>query len=64
MADTNELSLTAEELDAKYNPEGGGEHPDYRRADWRAEVASDNTLLGYWHWVEAQIWEHQWDEEE
>jgi hypothetical protein len=31
------------------------EHPDYSREDWRQEVADDNTLLGYWEWVDHQL---------
>lgn len=31
------------------------EHPDYPKSDWRHEVANDDTLLGYWEWVEHQI---------
>lgn len=41
--------LTAEQLDEIYNPEGGGEHPDFTREDWRQEVANEDTLCGYWH---------------
>jgi hypothetical protein len=59
----NDINLNAEQLDELYNPEGDGEHPRFTRADWRHEVAAENTLLGYWAWVEAQIWEHQWDDE-
>lgn len=47
--------LSAEELDDKYNPDGNGEHPRFQRADWRAAVANDETLVGYWQWVEYQI---------
>lgn len=47
--------LTAEELDAKYNRNGNGEHPRYLRCDWRHEVSENNTLRGYWQWVEAQL---------
>ncbi|MDR3411735.1 MAG: hypothetical protein P4L87_12480 [Formivibrio sp.] len=44
--------LDAEALDNKYNHDGEGEHPLHTRADWRAEVAEENTLLGYWAWIE------------
>jgi hypothetical protein len=33
----------------------GDEHPDYPQRDWVAAVTCDNTLLGYWDWVHAQI---------
>lgn len=59
----DDINLTPEELDAKYNPDGDGEHPMFRRADWRHEVRSEKTLRGYWEWVEAQIWQHAFDEE-
>ncbi|PMV89753.1 MULTISPECIES: hypothetical protein [unclassified Pseudomonas] len=43
--------LTPSQLDEKYNPDGGGEHPDYTRSDWREAVAQEYTLSGYWEWV-------------
>ena len=30
------------------------EDPDYPVADWKYEVANDDTRLGYWEWVENQ----------
>lgn len=30
----------------------------YPRADWRAEVANDDTQLGYWDWVKQHITLH------
>lgn len=53
--------LTAEQLDDKYNPEGGGEHPQFPREQWRWHVDAENTLLGYWDWVEHQITE--WEDD-
>lgn len=53
--DPADFELTADQLDAKYNPEGGGEHPRFTRADWRFEVSEGNTLRGYWDWVEAEL---------
>lgn len=47
--------LNADELDAKYSPAGGGEHPDYPREDWREMVHMEDTLLGYWAWVQHQL---------
>ena len=47
--------LTAKELEAKYSPDGDGEHPRFRRPDWRSEVEARDTLRGYWDWVEAEI---------
>jgi len=52
-----DYDLTAEQLDDKYNPDGGGEHPIITRADWRQAVESEDTLTGYWEWVEHQIFE-------
>ena len=47
--------LSAEELDAKYNPDGDGEHPIYTRSDWREAVEHQFTITGYWAWVEHMI---------
>jgi hypothetical protein len=48
--------LTADQLFQKYaTKRDNGEHPQYLRRDWRHDVAEDNTLLGYWQWVEHQI---------
>jgi hypothetical protein len=48
-----------EQLDGIYNEEGDGGHPDFTREDWRGEVASENTLLGYWQecaaWLRGQV---------
>ena len=27
---------------------------EYPVCDWKAEVAADETRLGYWDWIEAQ----------
>ena len=32
-----------------------GEHPDFPVCDWQDEVASDETRLGYWIWVEVKL---------
>lgn len=50
-----DYGLTAEQLDDKYNPEGGGQHPEYTRADWRAAVDNEDTISGYWEWVKHQL---------
>lgn len=53
---------TVEELREK---NGGvwGSHPKFFPEDWRNEVISNNTRLGYWEWVfnqlEMQKWENQ-----
>lgn len=60
--DKEDFGLTAEQLDDKYNPEGNGEHPIFTRGEWRDEVFSENTLRGYWEWVESQIEEEEADE--
>lgn len=31
------------------------EHPDFSFEDWQIEVANNDTRLGYWQWVMAQI---------
>jgi len=33
---------------------GWSEDPDHPLADWRTEVANDDTRLGYWPWVAAR----------
>lgn len=33
----------------------GDEHPDFPRDDWRYEVGNNDTVLGYWEWVEHQV---------
>jgi hypothetical protein len=48
---SSDSELTPSELDEKYNPAGGGEHPDHTRSEWREAVAQDLTLSGYWEWV-------------
>jgi hypothetical protein len=48
--------LTADQLFTKYSTKrDNGEHPQHLRRDWRHDVAEDNTILGYWQWVEHQI---------
>lgn len=32
-----------------------GEHSSHSLEDWRYEVQSDDTRLGYWDWVKVQI---------
>lgn len=43
-------NLTPEELEQKY----GYEHPEHPREVWRGCVADQETLTGYWSWVEHQ----------
>lgn len=54
-----DYALGAQALDAKYNPDGGGEHPKYTREDWRSAVANDETIVGYWVWVEEKLREEE-----
>jgi hypothetical protein len=53
--DVNDSTLTAEQLDEKYNQDGGGQHPIHTRLAWAQEVGAQNTLLGYWDWLKHQI---------
>ena len=55
--ESGDEDLTAEQLDAKYNPDGDGEHPSWPREEWQGAAYEGNTLLGYWQWVEMKIWE-------
>lgn len=54
-----DIGLTAAELDAKYNPHGDGEHPDFPREDWREMVRMQDTALGYWAWLADHL--HTYD---
>ena len=49
--------ISAAELEAIYSPDGGGEHPMFRRADWRVAVEHDETINGYWNWLQHQVYE-------
>lgn len=49
--DFGDQGLKADELDEKYNPTGGGEHPLFTRSHWRADVIDEITICGYWEWV-------------
>jgi hypothetical protein len=51
----DDYQRSADQLDEHYNPEGGGEHPVFSRADWRDAVANEDTLSGYWEWVEHML---------
>jgi hypothetical protein len=31
------------------------DHPDWPRSEWRLEAGNDDTLLGYWEWVQAKL---------
>ena len=55
LLDADDVMLNAEGLEEKYSPTGGGEHPLFKREDWRTAVNSDDTLLGYWGWVVNQL---------
>jgi hypothetical protein len=50
-----DASLSGEELDNEYNPDGEGEHPLMTRHQWRTAVANEETLVGYWDWVSYQL---------
>ena len=57
LLDADDASLSAEELADKYAGEDGswGQHPIFRRQEWREEVANDDTLQGYWAWVVSKL---------
>lgn len=40
-----------------------GEHPAFPLADWRAEVTSNDTRLGYWAWVANCMKDVSYDEQ-
>lgn len=46
------LAMDVAGLENLYTPSTGwGEHPTYSREDWKYEVRSDDTQVGYWEWV-------------
>lgn len=47
-------TLTAEQLDDKFNPEGDGEHPVLDQDKWINAVEGGTTVFGYWDWVRDQ----------
>jgi len=53
--------LSADTVDAKYNPEGDGEHPYFTRWDWKQAVASESTLSGYWEWIVHRLDGLNWE---
>lgn len=48
-------NLSAAALEDKYSPQGDGEHDLFPRAQWRQEVADEDTALGYWMWLQHKI---------
>lgn len=54
---SEDYDLTADQLEEKYSPAGGGQHPDFTRN----EVANDNTISGYWLWMQSEIDSEQED---
>ena len=48
-----DIRLSAAELEFKYKREG--QHPLVPLIDWRQAVINDDTLLGYWAWVEFML---------
>ena len=57
LLDAEDATLNSEELADKYAGEDGswGQHPIFRRQEWREEVANDDTLQGYWAWVVSKL---------
>jgi len=47
------MDLISHRLRDKYGQ--WGEHPKYPAGDWRYEVQNNDTRLGYWAWVVAQM---------
>lgn len=45
--------LDVEELMNKYGSRG--EHPNHPASDWQAQVANDDTRLGYWDWLVNEL---------
>lgn len=47
--------LTADQLDEKYNGDGGGEHPKHTVLSWIAAAQLDEVRDGYWNWLHHQL---------
>ncbi|MDX1366899.1 hypothetical protein [Pseudomonas sp.] len=56
-----DAGLTGDDLEGKYSPQGGGEHPMGSRLMWREAVANEDTIGGYWAWVESEAAQARWD---
>ncbi|WP_017519957.1 hypothetical protein ACQCLI_31980 (plasmid) [Pseudomonas nitroreducens] len=50
-----DINLTVDQLQAKYSPAGGGQHPTFTREDWITAIGADATISGYWQWVHGEI---------
>jgi hypothetical protein len=59
-----DYDLTPEQLDDKYNPDGGGEHPEITREDWAQAVEQGETSSGYWGWLSHKLIEKHEDEDD
>jgi hypothetical protein len=51
--------FTHEEVKAMYRDDTWGTHPKWPRRRWLNEIEDGSTLLGYWHWVEHQLFEEE-----
>jgi hypothetical protein len=49
---------SGDDLDARFNPDGDGEHPIHTRQTWIDAVLARSTVRGYWDFAAAQIEEH------
>ena len=58
---TDDYGMTAEQLEAKYDPSGSEDdaHPGYTVWDYVQVVAQRSTRLGYWEWVRSKLEEEQ-----
>lgn len=57
---SEDASFSAEQLEEKYSPTGGGEHPMFSRLMWREAVANQDTIAGYWGWLMSEIQQAEW----
>lgn len=49
---------TPAQLESHYShggANGGGQHPEFTRADWRHAVGDGETVTGYWAWLASEI---------
>ena len=52
-----DFGLEEDSLERKYDHE----HPEFPRSDWKYEVSTDDTQLGYWTWVLHRVEEDHFD---
>jgi len=50
-----DAQMSASGVEFCYRHAGEIEQPDFPRAAWRAKVANEDTIAGYWTWVGHEL---------